>query len=175
MGRIGQAIGRRLAGFGCPLLYTGRSGPKAEVEAALGASFLPLDALLPRCDFVVVVCALTADTRTLIDGRRLGLMKPDGVLVNVSRGEVVDQDALIQWLRDNPGARAGLDVTSPEPLPLDSPLFSLPNALVLPHIGSATQACREEMARVAAANCAAGLDGAPMVYEVPETAGLAAV
>ena len=145
------------------------------MDAALGARHLPLASLLPAVDFLVLVCALTPATRGLIGAAQLAAMKPDAVLVNVSRGEVVDQGALVQWLVDNPGARAGLDVTTPEPLPLDSPLFSLPNALVLPHIGSATQACREEMAAVAAANCAAGLDGVRMVYEVPETVGLGTV
>jgi glyoxylate/hydroxypyruvate reductase len=159
-GRIGSAIARRLLGFECEIAYTGRSGPKPEFEASLGgraAVWRPLEALLAESDFVILICALTPETRGLLDGARLRLMKPDAVLINASRGEVVEQEDLVQVLRERPGFRAGLDVTTPEPLPLDSPLLSLPNAVVLPHIGSASTATRTLMARMAVENALGAL------------------
>jgi lactate dehydrogenase-like 2-hydroxyacid dehydrogenase len=169
LGRIGSAVARRLKGFGCRIQYTGRSGPKPDFEAEVGASYASLEDLLATSDFVVLLCALTPETRGLMSYDRLRSMKEDAVLVNVSRGEVVDQDALIRVLRERPTFRAGLDVTTPEPLPTDSPLLSLSNAVVFPHIGSATETCRRAMCEVAARNLAAGLDGGKMVHEVPET------
>jgi lactate dehydrogenase-like 2-hydroxyacid dehydrogenase len=156
MGRIGEAIARRFSGFGCTLLYTGRSGPKPEVDTALGTAWLPLPELLATSDIVVVICALTDSTRNLIDEAALRSMKPDAVLINASRGEVVDQDALARVLAERPQFRVGLDVTTPEPLPLASPLLALPNCLVLPHIGSASEACRMKMAEMTVQNVMVG-------------------
>lgn len=161
-GRIGAAVARRLKGFGCTLTYTGRSGPKPELDAELGATWRPMDALLAASDFVIVVCALTPETRGLLGAGALRSMKPDAVLINASRGEVVDQAALVAVLRERPGMRAGLDVCTPEPLPTDDPLLSLPNCLVLPHIGSASTQTRLAMARLAVDNAVAGVAGAPM-------------
>ena len=166
LGRIGEAIARRLAGFGCSLTYTGGSGPKPAVEAAIGARWQPLEELLAGSDVVILACALTPATRGLMSYERLALMRADAILVNVSRGEVIDQDALARVLRERPSMLAGLDVTTPEPLPRDSPLLALDNCLVLPHIGSATLDCREEMVRIAADNLLAGVDGVPMRAEV---------
>lgn len=173
MGRIGEAVGKRLRGFDCKLLYTGRSGPKPEVEATTGATFAPLPDLLRQSDFVILLCALTPDTRGLIGAEQLRMMKEDAVLINASRGEVVNQDDLITVLKERPGMMAGLDVTTPEPLPLDNPLLSLPNAVVLPHIGSASTATRTEMARITVQNVIGALGlpgGGDMVAEIPETA-----
>lgn len=174
-GRIGTAVARRLRGFGCAISYTGPSGPKPDFDAEFGATWRELDALLAACDVVVLICALTPATAGLLDARRLRLMRPDAVLVNASRGEVVVQDALVAVLRERPGFSAGLDVTTPEPLPLDSELLRLPNCTVLPHLGSATVATRTEMARVTVANVLAALDGAEALpLEVPESAAAAA-
>ena len=169
LGRIGAAIARRLAGFGAALAYSGGSGAKPDAEAALGAPirWQPLDDLLAASDIVVVACALTPATRGLFSYARLSAMRADAIFVNVSRGEVVDQDALARILAERPAMLAGLDVTTPEPLPTDSPLLALDNCLVLPHIGSATTPCREEMVRIAADNLAAAIDGAPMRAEAP--------
>lgn len=174
-GRIGTAVARRLRGFSCALSYTGPSGAKPAFDAEFGATWRELDSLLAACDVVVLICALTPATRGLLDARRLRLMKPDAVLVNASRGEVVVQDALVAVLQERPGFSAGLDVTTPEPLPLDSALLRMPNCVVLPHLGSATVATRTEMARVTVANVLAALDGAATLpHELPESAAAAA-
>jgi len=156
-GRIGSAVARRFKGFGCGIHYWGRSGPKPELDAELGASWLPLPDLLRECDIVVLLCALTAETRGLLTAERLALMKHGAMLVNAARGEVICQDELVAFLRDRPDVSAGLDVTTPEPLPTDHPLLALPNCLVLPHIGSATTACRNAMAELCVDNCLAGM------------------
>lgn len=172
LGRIGEAVGQRFKGFGCKLQYTGRSGPKPEAEAALGgATWVPMEQLLATSDIVVLICALTPETRNLIGARELAMMKQGAVLINAARGEVVDQEALIAALKARPDLSAGLDVTVPEPLPTDSELLKLPNCLVLPHIGSASTSCRESMASLSVENLLAGLEGRDMPAEVPETAG----
>ncbi len=164
MGRIGQAVARRLAGFGCRLLYTGPS-PKAEAEA-LGARFVSLEALLAESDFVTLHCPLNAHTHHLIDAATLAQMKPTAMLINTTRGGVVDQDALYAALRAGTIAAAGLDVTTPEPLPTDHPLLTLRNCVVLPHIGSATIATRTRMAQMAAQNLIAGVRGEALPFGV---------
>ena len=170
LGKIGLAVARRLRGFDVRLLYHNRSPHAAAAE--VGASYVDLDRLLAESDFVSLHCPLTAETRHLIDAGRLRQMKRTAVLINTARGEVVDQDALVEALRQGTIAYAGLDVTTPEPLPADSPLLALPNVTVLPHIGSASIAARERMAMMAAENLLAGLRGErlpncvnPEVYE----------
>ncbi len=161
LGRIGVAVARRLHGFGCDILYTGRR-PNEEHAAAAQASFRTLDELLAASDIVTLHCPLTAETRHLIDATALGKMKRSALLINTSRGPVVDQDALFAALVDGTIAGAGLDVTTPEPLPTDHPLLTLPNCVVLPHIGSATVATRQRMAAIAADNLVAGVLGRPL-------------
>jgi glyoxylate reductase len=139
-GRIGSAVARRAEGFGMEVLATTRSGG------------LPLSELLERSDFVSLHCPLTDDTRGLIAEPELRRMRPSAILVNTARGEVVQTDALVQALREGWIAGAALDVTDPEPLPPDHSLYSLPNALVTPHIGSASRATREKMASMAVDN-----------------------
>ena len=113
---------------------------------------------------------LTPETRHLIGARTLGLMKSTAVLVNTSRGPVVDQRALADALRDGTIAAAGLDVTDPEPIPMDDPLVGLDNCLIVPHIASASRATRGKMAAMAAANLIAGVRGEPLPTEVPPPA-----
>ncbi|KAA0153131.1 hypothetical protein FNF29_03319 [Cafeteria roenbergensis] len=171
LGRIGAAIARRLRGFGCAIRYTGASGPKPDLAGPVEAEFRDMDALLGESDFVVVACALVPATRGLIGAAQLRAMKSDAVLVNISRGEVVDQDALIEALRAGDIGAAGLDVTTPEPLPASSPLLSMPNVVVLPHIGSASVRTRELIAKMAAQNLQAGVQGAAALpFPVPGTA-----
>ncbi len=165
LGRIGMAVARRLRGFGCRLLYSGPR-PKPEQAAQVDASYLPLESLLAESNFVTLHCPLNEQTRHLINARTLRLMARDAILVNTTRGGVVDQDALFAALRDGTIAAAGLDVTSPEPLPTDHPLLTLPNCVILPHIGSASQATRLRMALMAADNLIAGLRGAPLPHPV---------
>ena len=162
LGRIGAAVGRRLLGFGCTLLYSGPR-PRPDLAEPLGASFVPFERLLAESDFVTVHCPLNDQTRGLFDAAAFARMKPSAVLVNTSRGPVVNQEALYQALRSGQIAAAGLDVTTPEPLPADHPLLSLPNCVVLPHIGSATTATRTQMALMAAENLVAGVLG----WELP--------
>jgi glyoxylate reductase len=158
-GRIGQAVARRAAGFGMTILYHDLHRSDPAVEAELGASFLPLEELLPKCDFVSLHVNLSEQTRGLIDAEHLGWMRRTGVLVNTSRGPVVDQAALFEALRGGVIAGAALDVTDPEPIRSDDPLLTLENCLVVPHIASASWATRGLMASMAAANLLAGVRG----------------
>lgn len=171
-GRIGREMARRAAGFSMHVLYHDVERASAEDEAALGAAFVPLERLLAESDFVTVHVNLTPQTHHLIDAQALGRMKRTAVLVNTSRGQVVDQGALYEALRDGGIFAAGLDVTDPEPMRADDPLVSLPNCIVVPHIASATHVTRGKMARMAADNVLAGLRGErlptcvnPEVYE----------
>jgi lactate dehydrogenase-like 2-hydroxyacid dehydrogenase len=171
-GRIGQAVARRAAGFGMEILYTSRTRVAADVEAALGAAFVPLGEVLERADFVSLHVSLTAETRHMIDAAALARMRPSAILINTARGPVVDTDALVAALRNGVIAGAALDVTDPEPLPASHPLVALPNCLVVPHIASATRATRARMATMAAANVLAGLRGERLPTPVnPEVYG----
>jgi glyoxylate reductase len=161
-GRIGQAMARRARGFGMTVLYHDLARADPAVEAELGATFLPLEKLLPECDFVSMHVNLSDQTRGLINAERLGCMKPTAVLVNTSRGPVVDQAALFAALRDGTIAGAGLDVTDPEPIAADDPLLTLESCLIVPHIASASRATRGKMAEMAAANLLAGVRGEPL-------------
>src|SRR5207245_4165559 len=145
-GRIGQALARRAAGFGMTVVYHDPYRATAEVEASLHARYVELEELLRRSDFVSIHVNLTPETHHLINDQRLQLMKRGAVLVNTSRGPVVDPDALYKALRDGAISAAALDVTEPEPLPVDSPLLTLENCLVVPHIASASRAPRGKIA-----------------------------
>jgi glyoxylate reductase len=173
MGRIGQALARRAAGFDMRVLYFDPycdEDKGAEVSAAVRCS---LDELLAESDFVSLHVPLTADTHQLIGATALRTMKRTAVLVNTSRGPVVDTNALYDALQEGTIAYAALDVTDPEPLPGDHKLLTMPNCLVVPHIASASHATRTRMAIMAAENLLAGLQGErlphcvnPAVYEV---------
>jgi phosphoglycerate dehydrogenase-like enzyme len=158
-GRIGQAVAKRASGFGMTVLYHDVTELPREVTEPLGATYTAIDDLLARSDFVTLHVNLTRETRHLIDAAALERMKRDAVLVNTSRGPVVDGRALYEALRDGEIFAAALDVTDPEPLPQDDPLLSLDNCLVVPHIASASRATRGKMAEMAAANLLAGLRG----------------
>ena len=149
-GRIGRAVARRAEAFGMNVLFAGQGDDLHE--------------LLSRADAVSLHVPLTDATRHLIDDVALRAMRPDAILVNTARGAVVDQDALRRALEEGVIGGAGLDVTDPEPLPPDHPLFAAPNLLVLPHIGSATHAARGRMADRAVANLLAALAGDAMPY-----------
>lgn len=159
-GRIGQAVARRAAlGFGMRVCYHSRRRADAEVERACGASFVPtLDALLPQCDVISLHCPATPDTHHLIGDAELRRMRPSAFLVNTSRGDVVDETALIAALQDGTIRGAGLDVFEREPA-VPEPLRLLPNVFALPHLGSATQASRVAMGECAIRNIAAFLRG----------------
>ncbi len=158
-GRIGQAVARRAQGFGMPVLYSSRNRVDPEVEKPLNATWVPFEELLERSDVVSVHVDLNPSTRRLIDAAALARMKPGAILVNTTRGPVVDPRALFEALRDGVIRAAALDVTDPEPIPTDDPLLTLDNCLIVPHIGSATEATRGKMAAMAAANLLAGVRG----------------
>lgn len=158
-GRIGQAVARRANGFGMRILYHDLARAPEDVEHELGARFVDLDELLLESDFVSLHVNLTDVTRKLINRDRLATMKARAVLVNTSRGPVIDQAALFEALRDGVIGAAALDVTDPEPMRADDPLLTLDNCLVVPHIASASYATRGKMAEMAAANLLAGLRG----------------
>lgn len=170
MGRIGIAVARRLAGFNTRILYYDPDcGP---IPEDVKATCVELETLLAESDFVTLHTPLTPETRGLMNSERFRKMKPTATLINTSRGEVVNQDDLLQALRDGEIGYAGLDVTVPEPLPSDHPLLALPNVTILPHIGSASIPAREKMSTMAAENLLAGLRGErlptcvnPEVYE----------
>jgi glyoxylate reductase len=168
-GRIGQAVGRRLEGFGCEILHTSRAVREGAGSARTGAirdPGVPLEELLDRSDFVTLHPPLTAETRGLIGDEALARMKPTAYLVNTARGPIVDSEALGGALHAGRIAGAALDVTDPEPLPGDHPLLGAPNLLVLPHLGSATEATRARMADMAVDNLLAGLAGEAMPHSV---------
>ena len=157
-GRIGAAIAKRgHFGFDMPILYTANSA-KPELEEQMGAQRRALDDLLKEADFVCLVVPLSAATEGLIGARELGLMKSSAILINLARGPVIDEPALIEALRQGQIRGAGLDVYTREPLEA-SPLFELPNVVTLPHIGSATHETRYAMAERAVNNLIAALTG----------------
>jgi glyoxylate reductase len=160
LGRIGQAVARRASGFGMEVLTTETRDQHN------------LEHLLRRSDFVSLHLPLTSGTHHLINADALALMKPTAILINTSRGGVVDQAALAQALSTGQIAGAAVDVTDPEPLPLEDPLWQAPNLLVVPHIGSATWTARERMAEIAVDNILAGLEGEPLPYQVPAQTGI---
>ncbi|KAM9099028.1 glyoxylate reductase/hydroxypyruvate reductase [Sarcophilus harrisii] len=165
LGRIGQAIARRLKPFGVQkFVYTGRQ-PKPLEASEFQAEFVSVEQLAAQSDFIVVSCALTPETKKLCNKDFFQKMKKTAVFVNISRGDVVNQEDLYEALSNGQIAAAGLDVTSPEPLPTNHPLLSLKNCVILPHIGSATYATRNTMAAIAVKNLLAGLKGEPMLNE----------
>ncbi len=170
MGRIGEAVAKRLRfGFDMQVLYHNRRRNE-EAEHKYDARYVGMDELLRESDYVVVMTPLTPETVKLIGARELGLMKPTGILVNASRGQVVDEAALVEALRSGTILAAGLDVFEQEPISADHPLVQLPNTVLLPHIGSATTQTRFDMAMVAAQNLVAGVQGRIPPNVVPELA-----
>jgi glyoxylate reductase len=156
-GRIGKAVARRALGFDMRVIYydPGEKKPYPDLNAA------PVDfeRLLKESDFISLHTPLTPDTYHLIDSEALSKMKPNAVLVNTARGPVVDPEALYEALKAKQIFGAGLDVTDPEPLPVDSPLLRLDNVVIVPHIASASKSSRDQMSWMAAQNLIAGLKG----------------
>lgn len=159
MGRIGEAVARRARfGFSMDVVYFNRRR-KPEAEERLGVRRAELDELLKESDFVVVLVPLTGETFHLIGQRELALMKNTAFLINASRGQTVDEQALIEALRQGQIRGAALDVYEKEPVAPDNPLLAMPNVVTLPHIGSATAKTRFDMAMLAAQNLVAALKG----------------
>ena len=159
MGRIGQAIARRAAGFEMKVLYHNRKRVPAEIEKRCNAAHATKDDLLRQADFVVLQVPYSPETHHLIGARELKLMKPTAVLVNSTRGGVVDDAALIAALKDGTIRAAGLDVFEGEPA-LNPGFLGLDNVVLMPHVGSSTETTRRAMAMTAAKNLVAALTGA---------------
>lgn len=165
LGAIGQAVAKRAQGFGLKLIGWTPSG--RVVPGVKAASF---EEVLTQADFVSLHIALSARTIKLIDAAALAHMKRDAILINTARGGLVDEAALVAALCSGQLCAAGLDVFEHEPMAADHPLLALPNVVVVPHIGSATQGTRSRMAQLAVDNLLAGLRGLPMLHCVnPET------
>lgn len=171
-GRIGQAVARRAAGFGMRILYYNRQRLEPSLEESLGLEYREFDVLLAESDFITIHTALSQDTYHLFSDTQFQRMKQNAILINTARGSIVDAEALYRALTSGKIAGAALDVTDPEPIPLDSPLLSLNNIIITPHIGSASRQTRDKMAMMAASNLAAGLKGEKLPYCVnPEIYG----
>jgi len=159
MGRIGEALAQRgHFGFGMPVIYHSHS-PKPVVEQRFNAQYRSLTELLQQADFICLTLPLTAETEGLIGAEEFALMRPQSIFINISRGKVVDEAALIEALRSGQIRGAGLDVFEREPLNTDSPLLSLNNVVATPHMGSATHETREAMATCAVDNLLMALAG----------------
>ena len=158
MGLIGQAIARRAAGFEMKVVYHNRRRLAADIERRLGGTYVTQDELLRQADFVVLQVPYSPETHHMIGARELKLMKPTAVLINSTRGGVVDDAALIAALRSGVIRAAGLDVFENEPR-LNPEFLRLDNVVLMPHIGSSTEATRRAMAMTAAQNLVAALTG----------------
>lgn len=159
LGRIGAEVARRGKGFQMRVLYHNRNR-REDVERELGVEYVAtLAELLSQSDFISLHVPLTEDTRRIIGAAELAMMKPTAILVNTSRGQVVDQKALYQALKSGQIAAAAIDVFEVEPVAADDPLLTLDNIVFTPHIGSASTATRTKMAVMAAENLVAGLQG----------------
>jgi len=173
-GRIGQAVARRAAGFGMHIMYNNvKDCPEPDPPIPMPVECVDLDDLLRESDFVTLHTPLSQETYHMMGDEQFNLMKPTAILINTARGSVVDQGALYRALKSRRIACAALDVTDPEPIPMDSPLLALDNIIITPHIASASVQTRTRMAKMAAGNLISGLRGErlpncanPQVYEV---------
>ncbi|MGZ3636476.1 MAG: 2-hydroxyacid dehydrogenase [Ktedonobacterales bacterium] len=161
LGRIGAEMAKRARGFDMRVLYYDVFR-REDLEQSLHIEYAALDDVLAQADFVSVHTPLTLETHHLMNRERFSKMKPSAILINTARGPIVETDALVDALREGRIAGAALDVTDPEPLPVDHPLVSMPNCIVVPHIASASAATRGKMAEIAARNLIAGLKGEPL-------------
>jgi glyoxylate reductase len=159
LGRIGEAVAMRAKAFGMNIIYNKRSRLPASVEDELGVTFEPdIDRLVARSDIITLHCPLTADTDKIINAERIAHMNPNAYVINSSRGELIDEDALIEALQSGRIAGAGLDVYTHEPA-VDSRFLSIPNAVLLPHLGSATFEGREASGERVITNIRVWADG----------------
>jgi len=165
LGRIGAQVARRARGFDMTVLYHNRNRRPA-VEAELGVRHVAFTELLGEADYIVLTVPLTPATTGLIGRDAFARMKPTAILINVARGPVVDMTALTEALATRRICAAALDVTDPEPLPRDHPLLRLDNLTITPHLGSATEQTRQQMAEISVENLLLGLAGQPLKHLV---------
>jgi len=164
LGDIGSRVARRARGFGMTVLYADSVRKNPELEKELQATYLPLNLILQKADVVSIHAPLTEETRCLIGGRELSLMKKGAFLVNTSRGAIVDEAALREALERGTISGAALDVLADEPPSPGNPLLKVRNAVITPHMASATQENRERMATVVAEDVARVLSGHKPLY-----------
>lgn len=164
MGDIGSAIALRAQASKMKVIYNNRH--RREDDAEIGATYATFDELLKKSDFVVISVTLNPSTKNLFNAEAIGKMKNTAALINISRGAVVDSDALYEALASGKLAHAAMDVTMPEPLPGDHKLLTLPNVTVTPHMASATVETRDAMALLTVDNILAGLKGEAMPAQV---------
>jgi glyoxylate/hydroxypyruvate reductase len=163
-GRIGFAVAKRLKAFDCKIIYTDQyENPRA---GELEATRVPFEQLLAESDIVIPFCPSLPETWEMFNADIFRQMKRSAVFINVARGDIVHQEDLIAALKQRTIYGAGLDVTTPEPLPVDSELNNLPNCFIVPHIASATEQTRGEMAALAARNLIAAFEGTSLPKEV---------
>lgn len=158
LGRIGKALAHRARAFGLNVVYHNRKPLLKSEEEELGVKQLSLQELLRNSDFLSIHVPLTSETHHLLNEKKLSLLKPEAIVINTSRGAVIDEKALIKALREKKIAGAGLDVYEEEPA-VPRELIELPNVVLLPHLGSATNEARREMAIMVGRNVAAVLEG----------------
>ncbi len=163
-GAIGLALAPRAHACGMKIEYSNRR--RRSDDEATGATFRALPELVRRADILVILTPLTSETRKAFSHDMLALMKPSAYLINAARGGIVDLEALTEALEAGRLAGAALDVTDPEPLPPEHPLYANPNVIIVPHIGSATVETRERMSELAARNLAAFFRGEPLLTPV---------
>jgi glyoxylate reductase len=170
-GRIGQGMAKRASGFDMHVIYHDVYR-REDLEKSMGVTYADMDTLLAQSDFVTIHTDLNEQTKHMFNADAFSKMKRSAILINTARGPIVDPDALSHALEQGDIRAAALDVTEPEPIPADSPLLTLPNCLIVPHIASASIATRAKMAEMAARNLLAGLNGErlptcvnPEVYE----------
>jgi glyoxylate reductase len=170
-GRIGQGMAKRASGFGMRVLYYDVHR-REDLEKSMGVTYADMDTLLRESDFITMHTDLNESTRHMLNAAAFAKMKRTAYVINTARGPIIDPQALYDALQAGKIAGAALDVTEPEPIPMDSPLLKLPNCLIVPHIASASVATRAKMAQMAAANLVAGIRGDklptcvnPAVYE----------
>ena len=172
MGRIGLEVAKRAVGFNMRILYLNRNRRSKEDEDLVQATYVySLSDILRQSDYVVLVAPGGKETYKMMGREQFGAMKKTGIFINISRGSLVDQDALVEALRGGTIAAAGLDVTNPEPLPHDHPLLTLPNVTITLHTGTNTLHTRTRMVQRTIDNIWAALRGEPMPSELKLDSG----
>ena len=165
MGRIGIEVAKRSSGFNMEVLYSDIYR-REDLEKEYGFKYVDLDTIYKESDFISIHTVLSEETHHLISTREFGMMKNNAVLVNAARGPIIDSKALYKALNEQAIAAAGLDVTDPEPIPVDDPLLTLENCVIVPHIASASVKTRHEMSMISAENLIRGIKGERLLTPV---------
>ena len=165
MGRIGIEVAKRSSGFNMEVLYSDIYR-REDLEKEYGFKYVDLDTIYKESDFISIHTVLSEETHHLISTREFGMMKNNAVLVNAARGPIIDSKALYKALNEQVIAAAGLDVTDPAPIPVDDPLLTLENCVIVPHIASASVKTRHEMSMISAENLIRGIKGERLLTPV---------